>query len=532
MLCLLALVLPPESPGATAGAAARADDLFTNRAVPQLTIEVSAEGMKTLREYRQVWRQPRPPRVDVRATVREGGAVYTNVALHLKGSFTFQSIDDKPSLTLNFDKFAPGQRFHGLDKIHLNNSVQDPTYISEQLARELFLAAGVPAARAGHARVKLNDRTLGFYVLLEGYNKRFLKRHFKSTKGNLYDGGSGGDITKELEVDSGEEPDNRSDLAALVAAAREKNPAQRLARLQQVLDVDRFLTFAALEVLLQHWDGYCLGPNNYRLFHDAERDKMVFMPHGMDQLLGVGRTPPPSLTPKWNGVVARGLFSLPEGRRLYLERLHQIFTNRFQAEPLLARIDQLAAQVRPYAADGLLSRFTYGRALDGLKARLQQRISEVREQLHKTEIPLSFGKNDLVLLSGWQFRQTGKEEMNGNETSGPERPLLQLQAAGKWSSGSWRKLVLLDAGRYELSAMARVEGLPFGATNSGVLLRVSGERDALVLVTNSSWTPLRFQFDVAGLINAELVCEFRGPSGTGLFDASTLKLRKLPAEKP
>lgn len=79
--------------------------------------------MTALRSYNQVWRQARPEQIDVRITVREGRKVYTNVALHLKGSYSFQPIDAKPSVTLNFDKFAVGQRFHGLTKIHLNNSV-------------------------------------------------------------------------------------------------------------------------------------------------------------------------------------------------------------------------------------------------------------------------------------------------------------------------------------------------------------------------------------------------------------------------
>src|SRR5687767_2978740 len=141
------------------------DDLFVTGVVPQLAIEIPPDSLATLRAYHQVWRQARPQRIDVRITIREGALVYTNVAAHLKGSFSYRDVDDKPSLTLNFDKFAPGQRFHGLEKIHLNNSVQDPSYLCEKLAREMFLAAGVPAARIGHARVSLNDRALGFYVL-------------------------------------------------------------------------------------------------------------------------------------------------------------------------------------------------------------------------------------------------------------------------------------------------------------------------------------------------------------------------------
>src|SRR5205085_1704515 len=292
------------------------DDLFNGEVVPRLELQILPDGMKVLRQYHQVWRQPRPERIDVAVTIREGERVYTNVAVHLKGSFTYQDIDQKPSLTLNFEKFAPGQRFHGLEKISLNNSVQDPSYLSEALARELFMDLGVPSPRAGHAFLRINGREAGFYVLIEGWNRQFLHRHFKSTKGNLYDGGSGGDITRPLKVDCGDKPEERSDLTNLVAAAREADPGKRLQRLQGVLDVERFRNFAALEVLLVHWDGYCAGaPNNYRVFHDVSRDKMVFMPHGMDQLLGVSSSTDFSITPSFNGVVAKGLFSIPEERR-------------------------------------------------------------------------------------------------------------------------------------------------------------------------------------------------------------------------
>src|SRR6185369_7291411 len=88
-------------------------------------------------------------RTSVKAKVKEGGRVYTNVAIHLKGAAgSFRPIDDNPGLTLNFDKFVHGQSFHGLDKFSLNNSVQDPSFLSEKICRELFEVAGVPVPRA------------------------------------------------------------------------------------------------------------------------------------------------------------------------------------------------------------------------------------------------------------------------------------------------------------------------------------------------------------------------------------------------
>jgi spore coat protein CotH len=180
-------------------------------------------------------------------------------------------------LTLNFDKFAEGQDFHGFRKISLNNSVQDRSYLSEKISREMFEAAGVPVPRADHAKVELNGRDLGLYVLVEGYNKQFLKRYFHNTKGNLYDGGFLREVTDELTANSGDKPEDQSDREALVKAAFEPDAKKRLARLEQVLDLDRFLSFLAMEVMLCHWDGYAMNKNNYRLYHDLDSNRNGFL---------------------------------------------------------------------------------------------------------------------------------------------------------------------------------------------------------------------------------------------------------------
>ncbi len=205
----------------------------------------------------QIWGQPKPERIDVHATIREGQKAYTNVAIHIKGSGSFRPLASKASFTLKFDKFSPGQRFHGLKKIHLNNAVQDPSYLSEALARDLFIAADVPAPRAGHAMVQFNGRDLGLYVLVEGANKDFLKRHFENVDGNLYDADLAGDIDKArgLKVETGDHPEDRSDLAALTQACKEPDLSKRLQRIEEKLDVDRFITMAAFEVIIANWVG-------------------------------------------------------------------------------------------------------------------------------------------------------------------------------------------------------------------------------------------------------------------------------------
>lgn len=502
---------------------------FRSGTVREIKIEVPAEGMRTLEHYHQVWGEKRPDRQDVHATIRDGTDVYTNVAIHLKGSFTFQPVNKKPSLTLNFDKWSEGQRYHGMDKIHLNNSVQDATFLCEKFARTLFREAGVPASRIGSAHVTLNGRDLGFYVLIEAYNKRLIKRFFHDASGNLYDGGSGGDITKPLDVDSGEHRDDRSDLEAAAAACREKGNANRFAALSRVVDVDRFITFAALEVLLQHWDGYCTGPNNYRVFHDVEHDKLVFMPHGADQIFSLHRPTTPSLTPAWKGIVARGFLTTATGRRLYLAKIQQLMTNQFQEPILIKRVDEWAAQIRDSGALGWMERLQFENGVKNLKKRIRERMQEVAQQLQEPEPTLPFPNGDTVALTGWRFREGLKSSMQGMKSTEDQREAFRIEAQGTADSASWRKTVMLDSGHYEFQAQACVKGVPATATNSGVVLRLSGDRENVPLLQNTKWSPLTCAFEVSVPMEVELVCEFRGTTGFALFDAGSLKLKRKPA---
>src|SRR5829696_4940217 len=149
------------------------DELFTNNTgVRHLQIEIPADGIDTLRKFSFRARQENQ-RTNVPAVIREGNLVWTNVAVHIKGAAgSFETIDRKPALTLNFDKWVDGQAFHGLQKISLNNSVQDASYLSEKICREIYVAAGVPVPRADYATVELNGRHLGLFVLTEGWNKQ------------------------------------------------------------------------------------------------------------------------------------------------------------------------------------------------------------------------------------------------------------------------------------------------------------------------------------------------------------------------
>lgn len=387
------------------------DDLFSSTNLVRIRITIPNPGMKALRSYH--WSRENPNQLNrpyALATVTSAESTFTNVAVHLKGSFgSFRPIDDLPALTLNFDKFAPGQQFHGLHKLSLNNSVQDPTCLHEKLCRELFAAAGVPVPRADHALVFLNGRRLGLYVLTEGFGKHFLKRYFKNPNGNLYDAGYLQDIDHpgELRCDLGRHPDALPALQRLFNATRQSEPGLRFKELEQVLDVDRFISMMALEVILCHWDSYSMNRNNYRLYYDPATARLVFMPHGMDQVLGIDR---PNLGlplfPRMEGLVSRALLSTPEGRKRYLARLNHLFVTLFKPDELCRHLRQIDLKIAPElqpnqlrwpvrGRDGrafIMSSGDHARDVEELCRRISVRADNLRRQLATIPSPDVPGK--------------------------------------------------------------------------------------------------------------------------------------------
>ncbi|HUR52959.1 MAG TPA: CotH kinase family protein, partial [Gemmataceae bacterium] len=239
---VLLAALVPQSEARDKKADDAAKSFFDKGEIPTLTIEVSAKDADSLR---------REPRKYVKCVLKDGKTVAgKDVAIHLKGAAgSFRGFDDKPGLTLNMDKFADGQKYRGLDKFHLANSVQDPSYISEQICGELFRAAGVPAARCSHAIVTLNGRPRGFYYLKEGYDSDFLRRNFGQDIGNLYDGGFLQDIDAKLQVVSNKEDvKDQADLKALIEASRIPDAAERFKKMEQLMEMDKFLSYVSMDM--------------------------------------------------------------------------------------------------------------------------------------------------------------------------------------------------------------------------------------------------------------------------------------------
>jgi len=331
----------------------------------------------------------------VRCTLVYDGVELTNVGVKLKGGTgSARPLGEKPGFSFKTNEFVKGQSLHGMKKFVLNNAVQDPSFLSELVAYEIWRRAGVPARRASHVRVRLNGAYLGVYVVAESYEGGFLDRTFADGKGNLYEGAPGVDLSDvdALELDTNTQTNDRSDLVALAAVLLATPDEEFAAALEGVLDVEEFLRYWAVEALLDHWDGYAAqsaedasipGPNNYYAYHDPSTGLFSLLPWGADQcLVRAGSSvlaPPQPLS-----LLAHRCFQDANLRARYVDHLRSALA-AWDAEELGALVtaayERIAGSVSEGDQNPAVAFATFRAAVTSLRSFLRTRPATVLSQL-------------------------------------------------------------------------------------------------------------------------------------------------------
>lgn len=461
------------------------------------------------------------PRTDVEAIVTLSGNVLHRVMVHLKGADgSFRPIDDKPSWTLDFGKSIPGHGWGGVRKIHLNNSVEDLSYLREAVGAAAFTAGGVPAPRVSHAVVELNGTALGLYVLKEGFTEEFLTRHFGQGDGILYEKQLGHDVDGPLKPHSNSRkgPGDQQ-LQRLAAVAREPDLSRRWTLFESALDLESFLNFMALEILICHWDGYCLGQNNYRIYQHPESGRFTFLPSGMDQILNK-----PDLA--WNcdmsGLVARAILEIPAGRERFETQLKRLARAPFFPKLLLEEVDRRLDGLRSGVSASEFRRLTDQAA--ELRNLIEARHADLERQFTQPALKFPTFAKGRAMLNAW-------EPVPGSAAAKLEQITLddgtsgyRIAAEGR-TSAAWRSTVLLNPGQYRFRAEVQVRGvapLPFGK-NQGAGLRVLGRDVYSSRLTGSTiWQTLEVLLRMTAAGPVELICELRADAGEAWFRNASL----------
>lgn len=117
------------------------------------------------------------------------GESYKNIAIRAKGNTSLSQVanygSDRYSFKLEFDHYSDATTYHGLDKLCLNNIIQDNTYMKDYLCYTMMNYAGVSSPLCSFAFITVNGEDWGLYLAVEAVEDSFLERNYDST-GNLY----------------------------------------------------------------------------------------------------------------------------------------------------------------------------------------------------------------------------------------------------------------------------------------------------------------------------------------------------------
>ena len=118
------------------------------------------------------------------------GEAYKNVGIRAKGNTSLSSVSSmnsqRYSFKIEFDQYDSTKSYYGLDKLSLNNIIQDNTFMKDYLTYTMMNSFGVNAPLCSYVYITVNGKDWGLYLAVEGVEDAFLQRNYGTDYGELY----------------------------------------------------------------------------------------------------------------------------------------------------------------------------------------------------------------------------------------------------------------------------------------------------------------------------------------------------------
>ena len=349
------------------------DDWFAEPIIRRIEITMTEEAQRVLLAS---------PRTDVEVLlgVPDEGVEPMRVMMRLKGRRgSFRPLDEKAGFRIDINDVVSGQRLFGLKQLTLNNMVQDRSLVHEFASYELFRALGLAAPRVTYAEVTVNEELYGLYASIEGYDSISLEQWFPETN-HLYEGLYGEDLFMEqiydIDMDEGD-PSDRSDLRWMAETLDRVGVEGLYEATLDAVDWRHVARMMAVEMWIDHWDGYARYRNNF-FFHFDGEIVLRLLPWGTDQTFVDQNS-----VLEGRGYLFNACLAHPDCAAMYFDGLLE--TGRAVEEiDLIRRLVDLELELWPVADRDprrSYSMESHDSAFDGVLRFLREREANVVEQV-------------------------------------------------------------------------------------------------------------------------------------------------------
>ena len=317
-------------------------------------------------------------------TVTVDGERFANVGLRAKGNNSLRLTNEyglsRYSLKLEFDHFLDGGNYHGLDKLTLDASFQDNSYLKTYLAYDMMNFMEVPTPLCSYAWVTVNGVDWGLFLAIEEPEEAFARRNFGADYGTLYKPDYRSLKQENADValqyidgvpdsypnifENAKMKTSEADQRRLIEALRILSTGRDL---ESAIHVDEVIRYFTVQVFVMNWDSY-LGRtgHNYYLY---EKDGILsILPWDYNLAFGtyaLGMTNPikdpnvlinyPIYTPADGSVMRqRPLYhNLMKDREIfsgYQEYFDAFLSNYFESGRFEVKLREAAKRIAPYVS--------------------------------------------------------------------------------------------------------------------------------------------------------------------------------------
>ena len=322
------------------------------------------------------------------------------VGIRAKGNTSLAQVrmtnTQRYSLKIEFNHYETGKTYYGLDKLCLNNMIQDNTYMKDYLAYRIIREFGAPAPLCSYVQVKVNDKIWGLFLAVEAVEESFLRRNYGAYhSGALYkpdvvggpppmppgqgmggppqmppgqgmgsEEGMGSEDMRLRYID--DNPDSYSNIFASAKTPVTKANQLRLIRalkalkeqknLERTLDIDATLRYFVAHNYTVNGDSYTGGMiHNYYLYENGGRLSMIpwdynlafggFQNRNASHAVNDPLDSPLSVSGDGSRPMADWIFS-----EAYLKDYHAYFECFLNEVDIPRIIEQAYNMISPYAA--------------------------------------------------------------------------------------------------------------------------------------------------------------------------------------
>ena len=203
-------------------------------------------------------------------------------------------------------KARKDRTFATLEKIDIRwNRNDDPTYIRENYAYDLYRSFGVLAPHTNLASVDFGNDHAGVWVIYEPVDKIFLEKNLPASAlgGDLYKLGwthEGATFTSfssygvededagkfyVYDLKTNKKTSDHSSLRNVINTLKSGSASK--ASIESVVDIENFMYYCAVSYMIGSPDDLRNNYNNSYIYFRADTGKMIVIPYDMDRGLGV-----------------------------------------------------------------------------------------------------------------------------------------------------------------------------------------------------------------------------------------------------